>query len=76
MNSGKRATAMGFYQAIYGLGMFLGPLFMGSVGDLLTLNQGFIILGLLGCVTSLLTYFMIKSVKQSQVLQSDTNVAP
>jgi MFS family permease len=76
MGFGKRATAMGFYQAIYGLGMFLGPLFMGSVGDLLTLNQGFIILGLLGCVTSILSFLMIKSVKPSQILQSEKNVAP
>ncbi|PLR82987.1 MFS transporter [Bacillus canaveralius] len=64
MNSGERATAMGFYQAIYGLGMFIGPFFMGSVGDWLTLKQGFIILGLLGCVTAYLTKIMIVSVKQ------------
>ncbi|UUZ86806.1 MFS transporter [Paenibacillus sp. P26] len=29
MDNDKRATAMGFYQAIYGLGMFMGPLVMG-----------------------------------------------
>jgi MFS family permease len=60
MDVGKRATAMGFYQAIYGLGMFLGPIVMGIIGDLLTLKEGFIILGLLGCVTSLLAFLMIK----------------
>ncbi|TDF97179.1 MFS transporter [Paenibacillus piri] len=61
MDSGKRATAMGFYQAIYGLGMFLGPLFMGVAGDLLTLQQGFVIVGLLGCLSAWLAYRMIRT---------------
>jgi MFS family permease len=60
MDSGKRATAMGFYQAIYGLGMFIGPLFMGIAGDLLTLREGFVIVGALGCVTAVLGHFMLK----------------
>jgi MFS family permease len=60
MEGGQRATAMGFYQAIYGLGMFLGPLFMGVAGDLLTLQQGFIIVGLLGCVSAWLAYRLIR----------------
>ncbi|MEH7388429.1 MFS transporter, partial [Bacillus sp. JJ1521] len=71
MDSGKRATAMGFYQAIYGLGMFIGPLFMGVIGDWLTLEQGFIILGLLGCFTAILTYFMLKHVVETQVIFSE-----
>ena len=29
----QRATAMGVYQAIYAIGMFLGPLFSGSLAD-------------------------------------------
>ncbi|MCR8633862.1 MULTISPECIES: MFS transporter [Paenibacillus] len=60
MDSGKRATAMGFYQAIYGLGMFMGPLFMGIAGDLLTLQQGFVIVGILGCVSAWLAYRLIQ----------------
>ncbi|WP_164821525.1 MFS transporter [Paenibacillus koleovorans] len=60
MESGKRATAMGFYQAIYGLGMFAGPLVMGFAGDLLTLSQGFVIVGVLGCATALLAVFMLR----------------
>lgn len=67
MDSGKRATAMGFYQAIYGLGMFFGPLLMGLIGDWLTLKQGFIILGLLGCVTAILSYYMLKHVHVAKV---------
>jgi MFS family permease len=60
MDTGRRATAMGFYQAIYGLGMFAGPLFMGFAGDVLTLKEGFVIVGLLGCATSAAGYFLIK----------------
>ncbi|WP_165452451.1 MFS transporter [Paenibacillus thalictri] len=60
MDVGKRATAMGFYQAIYGLGMFLGPLFMGIAGDVLTLKQGFFIVGLLGCLTAWLAYKILR----------------
>jgi MFS family permease len=62
MDTGKRATAMGFYQAIYGLGMFAGPLFMGIAGDYLSLEDGFLIVGLLGCVTSVLAYFLLMKV--------------
>ncbi|TVY08976.1 MFS transporter [Paenibacillus cremeus] len=61
MDSSKRATAMGFYQAIYGLGMFAGPLFMGAAGDWLTLQEGFVIVGLLGCVTAALGHWMLLS---------------
>lgn len=47
--------------------MFLGPLFMGIIGDWLTLEQGFIILGLLGCVTAIFSYFMLKHMDVVQV---------
>ncbi|MGF9712035.1 MFS transporter [Paenibacillus naphthalenovorans] len=59
MDAGRRATAMGFYQAIYGLGMFAGPLVMGVAGDLLTLRQGFIMIGALGCATALLSHALL-----------------
>jgi MFS family permease len=60
MDTGKRATAMGFYQAIYGLGMFAGPLFMGFAGDWMTLQTGFVLLGLLGCATAGLGHWLLK----------------
>ncbi|WP_274652365.1 MFS transporter [Paenibacillus humicola] len=62
MDTGKRATAMGFYQAIYGLGMFAGPLFMGAAGDWLTLREGFVIVGALGCVTAVIGFILLRSV--------------
>lgn len=63
MDTGKRATAMGFYQAIYGLGMFIGPLFMGAAGAWLTLREGFVIVGAFGCVTALLSFWMLRTVR-------------
>lgn len=72
MDPGKRATAMGFYQAIYGLGMFAGPLFMGLAGDWLTLEEGFVIVGVLGCVTSVLAYLMLKGRWRTQASANQT----
>lgn len=55
----KRATAMGFFQAVYGLGMFVGPVLMGVIGDWTNLRQGFILLGVLGVATAFLAQRMI-----------------
>ena len=41
----------GFYQSIYALGMTLGPVVMGMIGDALGLRLGFSLLGVLGMVT-------------------------
>ncbi|MFD0695478.1 MFS transporter [Paenibacillus sp. GCM10027628] len=61
MPSDKRATAMGFFQAIYGLGMFIGPVLMGIIGDWFALTQGFIVLGVLGVLSSLLSQWIVRS---------------
>ncbi|NLM13852.1 MAG: MFS transporter [Epulopiscium sp.] len=45
---GLRTTTMGFYQAIYGIGMIMGPILLGVIGDKFGLMAGFIITGLLG----------------------------
>ena len=44
----KRATAMGYFQSIYGLGMFVGPLIVGVLGDRWGLDWGFWAIGLIG----------------------------
>ena len=41
-------TTMGFYQAAYGVGMIIGPIVLGGIGDIFGLATGFIIIGLLG----------------------------
>ena len=51
----KRATAMGFFQAIYALGMFGGPMLVGIIGDISGLTGGFLLTGLLGIIGGGLT---------------------
>lgn len=43
----QKATAMGYFQSIYGMGMFLGPIIVGILGDRLGLSWGF---GVIGCI--------------------------
>lgn len=61
----RRATAMGFFQAIYGLGMFMGPVIMGIMGDAFDFKQGFIVLGILAFVTACLTLFLRNKSKKA-----------
>ncbi|MCL2708298.1 MAG: MFS transporter, partial [Defluviitaleaceae bacterium] len=37
----RRSAAMGFFQAIYGVGMFIGPVVVGVVSDNIGVNAGF-----------------------------------
>ncbi|SHJ56376.1 Predicted arabinose efflux permease, MFS family [Geosporobacter subterraneus DSM 17957] len=48
VDTGLRNTTMGVYQAMYGVGMLIGPMLLGSVGDAFGLVSGFIATGLLG----------------------------
>lgn len=41
----KKASAMGFFQAVYGIGMVLGPVIVGGMSDVLSLNSAFILIG-------------------------------
>ncbi|MGG1519853.1 MFS transporter [Paenibacillus oryzisoli] len=63
MPADKRATAMGFFQAIYGLGMFVGPVLMGIIGDWFSLNEGFLVLGVLGVVSGGLAQWFVRSTR-------------
>ena len=57
----KRATAMGFFQAVYALGMFLGPLVTGVLSDAVGLVWGFWATGVVGVIGAIAVYFMIRS---------------
>jgi MFS family permease len=46
--SNRQATAMGFFQTIYGMGMFLGPLLVGAVSGWIGISWGFAFIGLTG----------------------------
>lgn len=51
----RRATAMGFYQAAYAVGMFAGPVLIGLVAGWFSLNTGFIVIGLIGLIGALIS---------------------
>ncbi|HHX02122.1 MAG TPA: MFS transporter [Firmicutes bacterium] len=49
----KRSTAMGFFQALYGIGMTAGPVFAGWISDLFGMKMGYLsvaFMGVLGCL--------------------------
>jgi MFS family permease len=56
----KRATAMGFFQSIYGLGMFVGPFIMGFMGDFISIKEGFVYIGFIACMTAILALIILK----------------
>lgn len=60
VENSKRATAMGFFQAIYSIGMFLGPTFTGFVSDVLSLTWGFVLTAVLGLAGALISARFIK----------------
>nr|WP_310943920.1 MFS transporter [Paenibacillus doosanensis] len=51
----KRATAMGFYQAVYAVGMFAGPFLAGWINEWGGLKSGFYFAGILGFIAAGLT---------------------
>jgi len=59
----KRATAMGFFQAVYGLGMFLGPFLTGQISHSFGLMAAFIVTGCIGLLGAVLTIVFAKQAK-------------
>lgn len=56
----KRATAMGIFQAIYGIGMVFGPIFLGFVAQSYGLIIGFAITSITGLIGILITLLFLK----------------
>lgn len=48
----KKVAAMGFFQAVYGIGMTAGPFLFGLVGDNIGLTAGFIFTGAVSLTTA------------------------
>ena len=55
-----RATAMGFFQAVYGLGMFLGPSVMGWVSHSVTLAAAFVVTGAVAALGAVLSALFVR----------------
>lgn len=56
----KRGVAMGFYQSIYALGMFVGPVLSGVVSERLGIDGSFFLLGSLAGIMALLAAILLK----------------
>lgn len=57
----KRATAMGAYQALYAIGIFVGPFFAGIFNSSFGIQAGFYFVGFLGLVATLLVVVWSRS---------------
>jgi len=54
----RRATAMGFYQAIYSLGMFGGPAMFGFIGQAFNLQSSFLVVGAISLMAAIATLYL------------------
>ena len=54
-----RATAMGVFQAIYAIGMFLGPTTTGAVADVVGLSGAFIIAGTVSVIAAVAALILL-----------------
>lgn len=61
-----RATAMGFFQAIYGIGMFMGPTVVGILSDTAGLAWGFWTTGMVGLAAMFITMAFLGKRKVEQ----------
>jgi len=59
----KKSTAMGFFQAIYGLGMTMGPVLMGIVTQWSGLRGGFYLIACLGAASALGSLWLLRERK-------------
>lgn len=59
-----RGSAMGIYQSLYGIGMFVGPWVFGTFADKYPLNYGFTATAVLSLVGLVLVFFVVKNDKK------------
>ena len=54
-----RATAMGLNQAVFALGMSVGPILTGTVGDLLSLQGAFLLVGSISLLALVISFLIV-----------------
>ncbi|MHB1313865.1 MAG: MFS transporter [Christensenellales bacterium] len=57
----KQAAAMGVFQGVYSIGITLGPILTGAIGQLYSMTAAFCVAGVIGMVTPLICAFGIKN---------------
>jgi MFS transporter, DHA1 family, multidrug resistance protein len=65
----KRATAMGIYQALYAIGMFVGPFLAGVLNSAMGLVAGFYFASVLGLVATILIIYWNKEEQYYKVFR-------
>lgn len=63
VESNIMTTTMGFFQAIYGIGMIIGPIILGYIGDIFNLTIGFMVVGFIG----LTSIFLVNNIEYKKV---------
>jgi MFS family permease len=57
----NRGLAMGFFQSVYALGMFMGPFVTGVISDTLSLGLGFVLVGGICTVAAFVSFYALKN---------------
>lgn len=70
VSESKRGSAMGFFQAIYGLGMSAGPVVVGLISDMASLNVGFLVTALISVIAALLVKLFVKDRIENEITHS------
>ncbi|MCL2069090.1 MAG: MFS transporter [Oscillospiraceae bacterium] len=60
----NRGAAMGFYQAMYGLGMTVGPIIMGFLVQLISLRAGFLVMAGVALSSSAAAFLLYRTTKK------------
>lgn len=55
----RKASAMGFFQAVYGIGMVCGPVLIGFLADQFSLGAGFLVIGTVTLLSGLLALIVL-----------------
>ncbi len=55
----RKASAMSFFQAVYGVGMVVGPVLTGIIAQFFNLGTGFAVIGCVSLLAALLAFFVL-----------------
>ena len=56
----KRSTAMGYYQAIYAVGMTIVPMIAGNIAEIYSLNIAFYLEGIIAVIATVASMIYFK----------------
>lgn len=70
----KRASGMGFYQAVYAIGICVGPTISGFMSDNLGLNYTYYAISVFALFTGLLYFIFLKEKPQKNLGEAKANI--